>query len=74
MKIAVLGGSGFLGSHVCDQLYFAGHHVRVFDCVESPWLRKDQEMIVGEESMRNNIELQENFANTFCPISGLNLG
>ena len=43
----MLGGSGFLGSHVCDQLSEAGHKVRIFDCVESPWLRLDQEMIVG---------------------------
>ena len=48
MKIVVLGGAGFLGSHVCDQLSFAGHHVRVFDRVESPWLRPDQEMILGD--------------------------
>jgi len=47
LKIAVLGGAGFLGSHVCDQLSIAGHHVMVFDRVESPWLRPDQEMILG---------------------------
>ena len=47
MKILVIGGSGFLGSHVCDQLSEAGHNVRIFDCVESPWLRPDQEMILG---------------------------
>ena len=48
MNILVLGGSGFLGSHVCDQLSEAGHKVRVFDQVKSPWLRPDQEMIVGD--------------------------
>jgi len=48
MKILVLGGSGFLGSHVCDQLSIAGHRVKVFDQIESPWLRPDQEMIVGD--------------------------
>ena len=48
MNILVLGGSGFLGSHVCDHLSEAGPNVRIFDCVESPWLRSDQEMILGD--------------------------
>jgi UDP-glucose 4-epimerase len=48
MKVAVLGGSGFLGSHVCDQLSLAGHKVRVFDCMESKWLRPEHEMILGD--------------------------
>ena len=47
-KVVVVGGSGFLGSHVCDQLSDIGHKVRIFDCVESPWLRPNQEMIVGD--------------------------
>ena len=31
MKILVLGGSGFLGSHVCDQLLSKGHIVTILD-------------------------------------------
>lgn len=31
MKVLVLGGSGFIGSHVVDQALVAGHSVRVFD-------------------------------------------
>ena len=31
MKIVVLGGSGFIGSHVADALSRKGHKVTIFD-------------------------------------------
>ncbi|MBI5101810.1 MAG: NAD-dependent epimerase/dehydratase family protein [Nitrospirae bacterium] len=33
MKCLVLGGGGFIGSHICDHLVAAGHEVRVFEKV-----------------------------------------
>lgn len=48
MRITVFGGSGFLGSHVCDKLSEAGYEVTIMDRVASPWLRPDQRMIVGD--------------------------
>jgi len=47
-KICVIGGSGFLGSHVCDQLSEAGYHVFIYDRTKSPWLRPDQTMIEAD--------------------------
>ena len=46
--VTVVGGSGFLGSHVADQLSESGYRVRIYDRTPSPWLRPDQEMIVGD--------------------------
>lgn len=47
MRISVFGGSGFLGSHICDKLSEAGHAVTIVDVRPSPWLRPDQLMLVG---------------------------
>ena len=44
----VVGGAGFLGSHVADQLSDSGYSVRIYDRSESRWRRPGQEMIVGD--------------------------
>ena len=69
MKIILLGGSGFIGSHVADALSRKGHKVTIFDKKKSKWLRRDQKMIVGnifnynelENAIRNN-KIVYNFA------------
>lgn len=48
MRVCVIGGSGFLGSHVADQLSAAGHEVRIYDHKPSPWLQQGQTMLVGD--------------------------
>jgi UDP-glucose 4-epimerase len=48
MKAIVFGGSGFLGSHVADELSDRGHEVVIYDRQESPYLRDNQEMVVGD--------------------------
>jgi len=56
MKIAcVLGGSGFLGSHVADKLSDAGYLVRIFDQRPSPWIRPDQKMMLGNLLNQNEV-------------------
>jgi len=46
-KVLVIGGSGFMGSHTADVLSENGNIVSILDKVSSPWLRSDQNMIVG---------------------------
>jgi UDP-glucose 4-epimerase len=48
MKITVTGGSGFLGSHVADELSKRGHRVKIFDRKKSKWKRSDQKMFTGD--------------------------
>ncbi len=48
MKAVVFGGSGFLGSHVADNLSDKGYEVTIFDINSSPWLRDDQTIIIGD--------------------------
>lgn len=37
MNVLVLGGNGFIGSHIVDSMLDAGHSVRVFDRSPDPW-------------------------------------
>jgi UDP-glucose 4-epimerase len=48
MKVVIFGGSGFVGSHVADELTERGHEVKIYDLRLSPYLRERQEMIVGD--------------------------
>ena len=47
-KVCVIGGSGFLGSHLADQLTEMNYSVTIFDIKESPWLKSDQKMVIGD--------------------------
>ena len=48
MRAVVVGGSGFLGSHVADALSDAGHEVVIFDARPSRWARPDQTVVIGD--------------------------
>jgi UDP-glucose 4-epimerase len=55
-KAVVVGGSGFLGSHLADALTDAGYGVSIFDVRRSPWLKSKQEMIVGDVKDENLLQ------------------
>lgn len=69
MRVCVIGGSGFLGSHVADELTAIGHEVIIYDRHVSSWLKDGQTMFVGDvqtiESLRCAVagcEVVYNFA------------
>jgi len=74
-KAVVVGGSGFIGSHVADHLSDAGFKVTIFDKTPSLYLREDQEMIIGD--IQESKSLNQAFANAelvynFAALSDLN--
>jgi UDP-glucose 4-epimerase len=55
-KVVVVGGSGFIGSHVVDCLSDAGYQVVIYDKKKSPWLRNEQKMVIGDVQDRDKLE------------------
>ncbi len=54
-KVLVIGGAGFLGSHVSDVLSQEGFSVSIFDSKASPYVSEVQEMIIGDITDKNII-------------------
>ena len=55
MKILIIGGSGFLGSHVADYLTELGHQVLIYDKIESKYIKKKQKFFKGDiKNISNN--------------------
>ena len=76
MKCLITGGSGFLGSHVADELSKKKHKVTIFDIKKSPWIRKDQ--IFKKGSILNFQKFKDACKNQdvifhFASLSDLNL-
>ena len=44
-----------MGSHVADALSEAGHNVTIYDRIESPYLRPDQKMVIGDLTFRRKL-------------------
>ncbi|KKM68627.1 hypothetical protein LCGC14_1459010 [marine sediment metagenome] len=47
-KILVTGGSGFLGSHICDALSNENNKLDIMDKIPSTFLKPNQKMIIGD--------------------------
>ena len=74
-KVVVIGGSGFIGSHVADHLSEAGYQVTIYDSNYSSWLSADQEMVVGDlldEKKLNQTIIDAEFVYNFAAIADLN--
>ena len=56
MQATVFGGSGFLGSHVCDLLSEQGYKVVIFDKKKSNWINKNQKMVIGDINNQNDVK------------------
>jgi len=74
-KAVVVGGSGFIGSHVADHLSEEGYLVTIYDKVESQWLRNDQNFVAGD--VQDNIKLDQTIAGSdvvynFAALADLN--
>ena len=57
-KFLVTGGTGFVGANICHLLINLGHQVTIFDLKVSPWLRKDQTMIIGDILNEDGISIE----------------
>lgn len=74
-KVCVIGGAGFLGSHVCDHLSEAGYQVVIYDRVASQWKRSEQVMV--EANILDDVALNDAIAGceavyNFAAIADLN--
>ena len=73
-KVLVFGGSGFLGSHVCDNLIEKGYDVTVFDKLKSNFLDKRVKFVNGDitnfHSVVSNVK-GKNIVYNFAALSDL---
>lgn len=58
-KVIVIGGSGFMGSHLADELSRDGFEVSILDAQKSNWLDAKQTMLIGD--ILNKEQLTQTF-------------
>ena len=77
LKVLVIGGSGFLGSHVADELSSRGYLVSIYDQKKSKWIQKNQKFYLGDlndTKKLNTLIKKTNIVYNFAGIADLNEG
>lgn len=70
-NILVFGGSGFLGSHVCDKLIESDYKVTVFDKSESNYLNENINMVIGDILSEKEVQEAVNKSDIVFNFAGL---
>ena len=55
-RVLIIGGSGFLGSHIADIFTKKNYNVTIFDKIRSPWVKTKQKMIISNLSNAKKLE------------------
>jgi len=74
MKVVVFGGSGFLGSHVADELTKRNFEVTIFDTEISRYRSGNQKSIVGsilDKDAVNKVAKDSDYIYNFAAVAGL---
>jgi len=75
-KILVVGGSGFIGSHVADKLTEDNHEVALLDVKESKYRADNQKMIIGDtldaKKLNDILETGFDYVYNFSSIADIN--
>tara|TARA_B100000989_G_scaffold285383_1_gene253036 strand:- start:3331 stop:4197 length:867 start_codon:yes stop_codon:yes gene_type:complete len=61
-KVLVIGGSGFLGSHIADIFTKKKYQVTIFDKKKSPWIKGKQKIIIS--NLNNTKKLEQAIKNS----------
>ena len=57
MKILVTGGSGFVGSHVADELTNKEHNVIICGLLKSKWIKKNRKLVIETLQILKNYQI-----------------
>ena len=71
MNILVIGGSGFLGSHIADALSAKKHSVTIFDLQPSLWANKSQTVVIADISDQDLLEREIKKADVVYHMAGI---
>ena len=71
MNVLVIGGSGFLGSHIADALSVDNHSVTIFDVKSSAWASNSQTVVVADISDQPLLEREIRKADVVYHMAGI---